>query len=146
MARNGYSGKNIFLKHTCRTYKKGERKSWGILHRVRDTPFSGCDENRLIPTRRYFSSYLSCTASGLTESFSTSLRHGTKLSLVSPLLGLKRPIEKGPGILFQTHSFARFVTHAITAMTIDITIFDATKREFNPPLIPGYCTLQVPGI
>lgn len=26
------------------------------------------------------------------------------------------------------------MTHAIT-MTIDITIFDATKREFNPPLL-----------
>lgn len=69
MARNGYLAKNIFLKHTCRTYigsKEGERKSPGILQRVRDTPFSrvlsGCDENRPIPTTLRLV-VLGCTAS-----------------------------------------------------------------------------------
>lgn len=44
---NGSSEKNIFLKHTCLTYRpycgwgKGRKKrSLGILHRVRDTPRS----------------------------------------------------------------------------------------------------------
>lgn len=64
-----------------------------------------------------------------------SMGDGTKLSLASPLLRLKRPIEKGPGILFPHIVFARFVTHAIVAATIDTTVFDATKEEFNP--IPG---------
>lgn len=70
-----------------------------------------------------------------------SVGDGTKLSLASPLLRLKRPIEKGPGILFPHIVFARFVTCAIVAaMTIDTTVFDATKKEFNP--IPGLYTFN----